>query len=106
MPQCQRPRSGISLGADACTIRTATGRGKGPVAAFGNSDGDPQMLQYTCLPPGPDFRAFVHHTDGAREWAYDRDSSVGKLGKGLVAAATYQWTLIDMAKDWSTIFAQ
>jgi hypothetical protein len=80
--------------------------GQKPIAAFGNSDGDLQMLEYTCLPQGPDFCLYVHHTDAEREWAYDRDSSIGKLDKGLDAAARYQWTVVDMAKDWKTIFPE
>ena len=79
--------------------------GQHPILAFGNSDGDLQMLQYTCLPAGQSYCAFVHHTDAVREWAYDRDSDVGRLDKGLDAAATNRWTLVDMAKDWKTIFA-
>lgn len=78
--------------------------GQQPVAAFGNSDGDLQMLQYTCITDSTHFCAFVHHTDAKREWAYDRDSDVGQLDKGLDAASTYGWTLIDMANDWKTIF--
>lgn len=75
-----------------------------PIAAFGNSDGDLQMLQYTCLPPGPDFCLYVHHTDAEREWAYDRESHIGKLDKGLDAATSHGWTVVDMAKDWGQIF--
>ena len=78
--------------------------GEQPIFAFGNSDGDLQMLQYTCLKPGPHYCAFVHHTDAKREWAYDRDSSVGRLDKGLDAAKEHGWTLVDMAKDWKTVF--
>ncbi|MGR3804393.1 HAD family hydrolase [Marinibacterium profundimaris] len=78
--------------------------GKQPIAAFGNSDGDLQMLQYTCITDGPRFCAFVHHTDGTREWAYDKDSNVGQLDEGLSAASTYGWTLFDMAKDWKVVF--
>ncbi|WP_210164976.1 HAD family hydrolase [Afifella pfennigii] len=80
--------------------------GRKPIAAFGNSDGDLQMLQYTCLPPGPDFCLYVHHTDAKREWAYDRQATFGKLDKGLDAAAINGWTLVDMAKDWKTVFAK
>ncbi|GMG85120.1 HAD family hydrolase [Paralimibaculum aggregatum] len=80
--------------------------GRKPIAAFGNSDGDLEMLQYTCLPPGPDFCLYVHHTDAEREWAYDRDSAVGKLDKGLDAAAANGWTVVDMAKDWSVVFPE
>ena len=78
--------------------------GQHPILAFGNSDGDLQMLQYTCLPAGHSYCAFIHHTDAEREWAYDRDSDVGRLDKGLEAAATNGWTLVDMATDWKTIF--
>lgn len=78
--------------------------GQLPIIAFGNSDGDLQMLQYTCVRPTPAFCAFIHHTDAEREWAYDRNSSVGKLDKGLEAAATNGWTLVDMKDDWATIF--
>lgn len=78
--------------------------GRQPIFAFGNSDGDLQMLQYTCLKPGPNFCGFVHHTDAKREWAYDRDSKVGRLDKGLDAAAANKWTVVDMAKDWKTVF--
>ncbi|WP_172329605.1 HAD family phosphatase [Mangrovicoccus sp. HB161399] len=78
--------------------------GRRPVAAFGNSDGDLEMLEYTCLPPGPNFCLFVHHTDAAREWAYDRQSAVGTLDKGLDAAAQYGWTLADMKNDWKAIW--
>lgn len=62
--------------------------GRRPVAAFGNSDGDLQMLQWTCSGPGPRFCLYVHHTDAEREWAYDRQSSIGRLDKGLDEAAT------------------
>lgn len=78
--------------------------GEEPILAFGNSDGDLEMLQYTCLKPGPRYCAFVHHTDAAREWAYDRDSAIGRLDKGLDAAREHGWTLVDMAKDWNTVF--
>ncbi|MEW5422564.1 HAD family hydrolase [Amorphus sp. 3PC139-8] len=78
--------------------------GQQPLMAFGNSDGDLEMLQYTCLAPGFSFCAFVHHTDAEREWAYDRDSDVGKLDKGLDAASQNGWTLIDMKDDWKTVF--
>ncbi len=80
--------------------------GREPIAAFGNSDGDLQMLQYTCLPPGPDFCLYVHHTDAAREWAYDRDATFGHLDKGLDAAAANRWTVMDMANDWATVFPE
>jgi hypothetical protein len=77
-----------------------------PIAAFGNSDGDLQMLQYTCLSDGPSLCLYVHHTDAEREYAYDRDATFGKLDKGLDAAAAHGWTVSDMAKDWRTIFGE
>ena len=78
--------------------------GRRPIAAFGNSDGDLQMLQWTCSGDGPHFCLFVHHTDAEREWAYDRDSSIGRLDKGLAAASDNHWTVVDMKNDWNKIF--
>ncbi len=78
--------------------------GRQPIAAFGNSDGDIQMLQYTDFGPGPRFVAFVHHDDAAREFAYDRNSKIGTLDKGLDEAATRHWPLISMKNDWKVIF--
>lgn len=79
--------------------------GRRPIAAFGNSDGDLQMLQWTCSGPGPHLCLYVHHTDAEREWAYDRQSSIGRLDKGLDAAADGGWTVVDMKADWKQIFA-
>jgi phosphoglycolate phosphatase-like HAD superfamily hydrolase len=78
--------------------------GRRPIAAFGNSDGDLQMLQWTCTGPGPRFCLYVHHTDETREFAYDRKSSIGQLDKGLDEAAAKRWTVVDMKADWSAIF--
>ena len=78
--------------------------GRRPIAAFGNSDGDLQMLQWTCGAPGPRFCLYVHHTDAEREWAYDRQSSIGRLDKGLDAATAGGWTVVDMKRDWKTVF--
>jgi phosphoglycolate phosphatase-like HAD superfamily hydrolase len=79
--------------------------GRRPIAAFGNSDGDLQMLQWTCIGNGsPRFCLYVHHTDAEREWAYDRKSPVGQLDKGLDEAAQRGWTVVDMKNDWKTIF--
>ena len=78
--------------------------GRRPIAAFGNSDGDLQMLQWTAAGSGPRFCLFVHHTDAAREWAYDRTSHIGKLDKGLDHAAQRGWTVVDMKKDWKRMF--
>jgi phosphoserine phosphatase len=80
--------------------------GRRPIAAFGNSDGDLQMLQWTCSAPGARFCLFVHHTDADREWAYDRTSHIGKLDKGLDEAAAKGWTVVDMKQDWKTVFPQ
>lgn len=79
--------------------------GRRPVMAFGNSDGDLQMLQWTCTRQRPSLCAYVHHTDAKREWAYDKDSSIGRLVKGLDEAKLRNWTVIDMSSDWNKIFA-
>ena len=78
--------------------------GRRPIAAFGNSDGDLQMLEWTAAGPGPRFCLYVHHTDDEREWAYDRASSVGRLDKGLNAASARGWTVVDMKRDWSRVY--
>jgi len=78
--------------------------GKRPIAAFGNSDGDQQMLEYTTAGTGPRLAVLVHHTDAEREYAYDSDSKVGTLNKALDEAVAKQWTVIDMKSDWKTIF--
>ncbi len=78
--------------------------GRRPIAAFGNSDGDLQMLQWTAAGPGPRFCLYVHHTDAEREYAYDRTSHIGKLDKGLDEAAAKGWTVVSMKDDWKTIF--
>jgi hypothetical protein len=78
--------------------------GRRPIAAFGNSDGDMQMLQYTTGGSGARFGLLVHHTDAVREWAYDRTSSVGKLDKALDAAPAEGWTVMSMKDDWNKIF--
>jgi phosphoserine phosphatase len=78
--------------------------GRRPIAAFGNSDGDLQMLQWTAAGSGERFCLYVHHTDAEREWAYDRTSSIGRLDKGLDEAKAKGWTIVDMKKDWKRIF--
>jgi hypothetical protein len=79
--------------------------GRRPIAAFGNSDGDMQILQWTTKGGNPArFGLIVHHTDGEREWAYDRNSSVGRLDKALDAATANGWTVVDMQSDWKSIF--
>jgi phosphoserine phosphatase len=75
-----------------------------PVAAFGNSDGDLQMLQWTTEAGGRRLGVVIHHTDAEREYAYDRQSKVGHLDKALDAATVDRWTVVDMKRDWKTIF--
>ncbi|MEB0226635.1 HAD family hydrolase [Pseudomonas sp. 10S4] len=78
--------------------------GRRPLLAFGNSDGDLQMLQWTVAGNGKRFAGLVHHTDAKREWAYDRESKIGTLNKALNEATTKGWTVVDMAKDWNRIY--
>ena len=78
--------------------------GRRPIAAFGNSDGDLQMLEWARGGGGVRFALIVHHTDAEREWAYDRKSSVGKLDKALDVAQVEGWTVVDMKNDWKKIF--
>ena len=78
--------------------------GRRPIAAFGNSDGDLQMLQWTAAGQGARFCLIVHHTDAEREWAYDRQSHIGKLDQALDAANQRGWTVVDMQKDWNQIY--
>lgn len=78
--------------------------GRQPIFAFGNSDGDLEMLQWTTSGSGLRFAGLVHHTDAEREYAYDRQSKVGKLDKALDEAAAKSWTVVDMKRDWKMIF--
>jgi phosphoglycolate phosphatase-like HAD superfamily hydrolase len=78
--------------------------GRRPILAFGNSDGDHQMLQYTAAGAGRRFMGIVHHTDAEREWAYDRASHIGKLDKALDEALAKGWTVVDMKKDWKRVY--
>jgi hypothetical protein len=78
--------------------------GRRPIAAFGNSDGDLEMLQWTAAGSGRRLWFFVHHDDADREWAYDRHSDVGRLDKGLDVAKANGWLLVSMKDDWKTIF--
>jgi phosphoserine phosphatase len=78
--------------------------GKKPVFASGNSDGDLQMLQWTDSNSYASFQLYLHHTDSIREWAYDRNSHIGKLDKGLDEATEKDWTVIDMKNDWKLIY--
>ena len=78
--------------------------GRKPVFASGNSDGDLQMMRWTASNKLKSFMLYVHHTDAEREWAYDRDSHIGRLDKGLDEANEKGWTVIDMKKDWKVVY--
>jgi hypothetical protein len=78
--------------------------GRRPILAFGNSDGDFEMLEYTTSGPGPRLGLIVHHDDGEREYAYDRKSSVGRLERGLDEAAQRGWVVVSMKSDWRTVY--
>lgn len=78
--------------------------GRRPIFAFGNSDGDLQMLQWTTGGSGARFAGIVRHTDADREYAYDRQSKIGKLDKALDEASERNWTVVDMKRDWKTVF--
>jgi phosphoglycolate phosphatase-like HAD superfamily hydrolase len=78
--------------------------GRRPIFAFGNSDGDKEMLEWTEAREGGSFMGLIHHTDAVREYAYDRKSDVGKLDKALDEAVAKGWTVVDMKNDWKTIF--
>ncbi|GJL81244.1 MAG: haloacid dehalogenase [marine bacterium B5-7] len=78
--------------------------GRRPIAAFGNSDGDYEMLRWVTSGDGARFGLIVHHTDAEREWAYDRESHIGKLDKALTEANERGWTVVDMKNDWLRIF--
>jgi len=79
--------------------------GRRPIAAFGNSDGDLEMLQWTTMGGGVRFGLIVHHTDAEREYAYDRESHFGRLDMALDAAAVNNWTVVDMKRDWKRVFS-
>jgi phosphoglycolate phosphatase-like HAD superfamily hydrolase len=79
--------------------------GRRPVLAFGNSDGDHEMLQWTAAGSDPRLMGLVHHTDARREWAYDRDSHIGRLDKALGEARAKGWTVVDMQREWKRVYA-
>jgi len=79
--------------------------GRRPIATFGNSDGDLQMLQWTAAGSGARFMGLVHHTDAKREWAYDRKSGIGRLDKAIDEAEQRGWTVVDMKRDWKRVFS-
>lgn len=74
--------------------------GRRPILAFGNSDGDQQMLEWTAAGAGTKLMGLVHHTDAQREWAYDRESHIGRLDK----ARAKKWIVVDMKRDWKVVF--
>ncbi len=78
--------------------------GRRPVLAFGNSDGDFQMLEWTTSAPGARLGLIVHHDDAEREWAYDRESSIGRLARGLDEASPRGWIIVSMQRDWKQIY--
>ena len=78
--------------------------GRKPIAAFGNSDGDLQMLQWTASGQGARLMMLIHHTDAEREYAYDRDTHFGRLDQALVEAQQHAWTVVDMKRDWKRVF--
>jgi phosphoglycolate phosphatase-like HAD superfamily hydrolase len=80
--------------------------GRRPVIAFGNSDGDLQMLQWTAAGSGPRLMGLIHHTDAEREWAYDQDSYLGRLDKALTEARASGWLIVDMKQDWLTVYPE
>ncbi len=80
--------------------------GRRPLLAFGNSDGDQQMLQWTASGAGLRLMGLVHHTDAEREWAYDRDSLVGRLDRALDEARDKGWTVVDMKRDWRVVYPE
>ena len=79
--------------------------GRRPIAAFGNSDGDVEMLEWTTAGPGPRLGVLVHHDDAGREFAYDRTSPFGKLDRGLDEARTRGWLVVSIGNDWRTVYA-
>jgi hypothetical protein len=79
--------------------------GRRPIAAFGNSDGDYEMLVWTTSAPGARLGLIVHHDDAEREYAYDRKSPIGRLDRGLNEAGPRGWTVVSMKSDWKTVFS-
>jgi len=78
--------------------------GRRPIAAFGNSDGDLQMLQYAAVGEGSRLAVLIHHDDMEREYAYDRDSRIGRLDKALDEAKARKWVVVSMKDDWKRIY--
>jgi phosphoserine phosphatase len=86
-------------------VGTQKAIGKRPIAAFGNSDGDFQMLEWATSAPGTRLGLIVHHDDAEREYAYDRESPFGRLDRGLDEAAPRGWTVVSMKNDWKVVYA-
>jgi phosphoserine phosphatase len=78
--------------------------GRRPIAAFGNSDGDQQMLEITAAGEGPRLLLLIHHDDAEREFAYDRQSKIGKLDKAWDEAKAKNWIVVSMKNDWKRVF--
>jgi hypothetical protein len=78
--------------------------GRRPILAFGNADADMQMIEYTMAGAGRRLALFVHHTDADREYAYDREGHIGTLDKALDQAAANGWIIVDMKKEWKSVF--
>jgi phosphoserine phosphatase len=100
----KEPKLGSLDDKDAKPVNIALHIGRRPIAAFGNSDGDQAMLQYVTTGSGRRFGLIVHHDDADREFAYDRDSKVGRLSSALDEARTRGWTIASMRNDWRTVF--
>ena len=80
--------------------------GRRPVIAAGNSDGDFEMLEWTTAGAGPKLAMLVHHDDATREWAYDRDSHIGRLVRGLDEGSQRGWLIVSMKDDWNRIYPE
>ena len=101
-----RKESGVSFVDDKAGKPVGIMRqiGMRPIFVGGNSDGDFEMLEWATAGPGPRFGLLVHHTDAEREWAYDRDSPVGRLARGLDEGPDRGWMIVDMRRDWRRIY--
>jgi phosphoglycolate phosphatase-like HAD superfamily hydrolase len=98
------PKIGLIDDKEGKPIGIQTFIGRRPIFVFGNSDGDHEMLQWVAAGAGPRFMGLVHHTDAGREWAYDRESPIGRLDKAWDDAVKNGWTVVDMKADWEEIY--
>lgn len=104
-PQVVRvPKVNVINDGPAKPISIAQVIGQRPIAAFGNSDGDREMLEWTMAGSGLRLAGLIHHTDAKREWAYDKNSHIGQLDKALTQAQKNNWLIVDMKNDWNTVF--